>query len=148
MTTTRDQAIAQMQYIEDLLVALHMDWDLYSDLKDCDQLGLGEDELQELTDQSAGCDSRDEALERLEENPLEIQFRSGWESDTSDLTPHEFSILLCSGGPAVRIRGYMDGNGNPSNAWVEYQDWGAPWTELCLYQSSALEYSQLLIQEN
>lgn len=146
--TARDQAITQMQYIEDMLLAYCMDWDTYSELQDYDQSDLEEDDLidlQELTDQAAGCSDADEALERLKENPLEVQYRSGWESDTSDLTPHEFSILLCSGGPAVRIRGYLDNYGNPSNAWVEYQDWGTSWEELSMYQSTALEYAQLLI---
>ena len=147
--TARDQAITQMQYIENLLSAYRMDWVTYSDLKDYDESDFDADELrtlEELTEQAAGCSDADEALERLEENPLGIQYRSGWEYDTYDLTPHEFSILLCTGGPAVRIRGYMDNYGSPSNAWVEYQDWGTPWTELSLYNSTALEYAQLLIQ--
>lgn len=146
MTTARDQAIAQMEIIEVHLGALHMDWEFFEDLKDhCEDEDL--DTLQELTEQSDGFDSRDEVLESLEENPLEIQFRSDWESSRDELSPSEFAILLCTGGPAVRIRGYLDNHGNPSNAWVEYQDWGTPWTELGLYQSTALEYAQLLIQE-
>ena len=144
--TARDQAITQMQYIEDLLSAYRMDWEFLEDLKDhCEEEDI--DTLNELTEQAAGCSDADEALERLEENPLEILYRSYWESHKDDLTPHEFSILLCTGGPAVRVRGYLDSNGNPSNAWVEYQDWGTSWTELPLYQSTALEYAQLLIQE-
>lgn len=68
----RDQAVAQMEYIECLLGALNMDWDLYSDLKDYDPSDLDEDDLEtlrELTEQAAGCESEDEALERLEEKP-------------------------------------------------------------------------------
>ena len=147
--TACDQAITQMQHIEDLLGALNMDWDLYSELQDYDESDFDADKLrtlEELTEQAAGCSDADEALERLEENPLEIQYRSGWESDTSDLTPHEFSILLCTGGPAVRIRGELDHNGYPSRAWVEHQNWGTTWSELGSYQSTALEYAQLLIQ--
>lgn len=151
MTTTDralEQAIAQMKYIEDLLGAHNMDWDTYSELRDCDQSDLDEDDLetlQELTELAAECESQDEALERLENNPLDIQFRSGWESYTSDFTPSEFSILLCTGGPAVRILGEMDDNGYPYRAWVEYQDWGTPWTELGLYQAVALEYARMLV---
>ena len=146
--TARNQAITQMEYIEKLLSAYNMDWDVYSELKDNDPSDLDEDDLEtlrELTEQAAGCSDADEALEMLEENPLDIQFRSGWESYASDFTPSEFAILLCTGGPAVRIRGELDHNGYPSRAWVEYQNWGTPFTELCLYQSSALEYAQLLI---
>ena len=152
MTTNNfahDQAIAQMEYIEGLLSAYNMDWDLYSDLMDCNPSDLDEDDLetlQELTEQADGCDSQDEALGRLEDNPLDIQFRSDWESYTSDLTPSEFSILLCTGGPAVRVRGELDDHGYPYRAWVEYCDWGTQWTELGSYQSVALDYAQLLIQ--
>lgn len=144
----RNQAVAQMQYVENLLSAYNMDWDTYSDLQDYDESELEMDsliELQELTEQAAGCSDADEALERLEENPLDIQFRSDWESDRDELTPHEFAVLLCTGGPAVRIRGELDHNGYPSRAWVEYSDWDTPWSELGSYQSSALEYAQLLI---
>lgn len=146
--TARNQAITQMQYIENLLSAYNLDWDLYEDLRDCDQSDIDEDDLEtlrELTEQAAGCESQEGALERLEENPLDIQFRSGWESNRDELTPSEFAILLCTGGPAVRIRGELDHHGYPSRAWVEYQDWGTSWTELGSYQSSALEYAQLLI---
>lgn len=146
--TARNQAITQMEYIEKLLSAYNMDWDVYSDLKDYDPSDLDEDDLatlQELTEQAADCESQDEALECLEENPLDIQFRSDWESDPADFTPSEFAILLCTGGPAVRIWGELDHNGYPSRALVEYQDWGTSWEELCLYQSTALEYAQLVI---
>lgn len=140
----RNQAIAQMEYVEKLLSAYRMDWEFLEDLQDyCEE--EDHDTLQELIEQAADCSDADEALEKLQENPLEIQFRSAWESDTSDLTPSEFAILLCTGGPAVRIRGELDHNGYPSRAWIEYQDWGISWTELRLYQSSALEYAQLLI---
>lgn len=146
----RNQAISQMEYIEDLLSAYNLDWDLYEDLRDCDQSDIDEDDLEtlrELTEQATGCESQDEALERLENNPLEIEFRSGWESSRYELTPSEFSILLCTGGPAVRIRGELDHHGYPSRAWVEYSDWDTLWWELGSYQSTALEYAQLLIQE-
>lgn len=148
MTTARDQAIAQMEYIEDLLGALNMDWDTYSELQDYYPSDLDEDDLsmlKELTEQAADCDSRDEALERLMENPLSILYRSDWESDPTDFVPTEFVILLCSGGPAVRIRGELDHNGYPSRAWVEYQNWGTSWDWLHDYRSTALEYARLLI---
>lgn len=147
MTTDRanEQAIAQMKNIEKLISAYRMDWEFLEDLKDhCEEEDL--ETLQELIEQSADCESECDALERLRENPLSIEFRSGWESDPADFTPHEFSILLCTGGPAVRILGELDHNGYPSRAWAEYSDWGTQWTELGSYQSVALEYAQLLIE--
>jgi hypothetical protein len=44
------------------------------------------------------------------------------------MAPAEFCILLCTGGPAVRIVGDLN-RGEPSNPRVEHQDWGTPWTE-------------------
>jgi hypothetical protein len=41
----------------------------------------------------------------------------------------EFCILLCTGGPAARILGELDEHGEPYRAWMEYQDWGTPWTQ-------------------
>lgn len=141
----RNQAITQMQYIEKLLSAYRMDWEFLEDLKDhCEDEDL--DTLNELIEQAAGCSDSDEALELLEENPLSVRYRSDWESDPADLVPTEFEILLCTGGPAVRIHGEIGSYGTPSRAWVEYQDWGTPWTELPTYQGTALEYAQLLIQ--
>lgn len=37
-------------------------------------------------------------------------------------------ILLCTGGPAVRIKGELSDN-EPTRAWLEVQDWFKPWTE-------------------
>jgi len=66
----------------------------------------------------------DTMRERIEENALSIQVRSGWQAPGEALTPVEFEILLCTGGPAVRIIGDMG-----SDIRVEYQDWGTLWTE-------------------
>ncbi|QRF76174.1 hypothetical protein Thermo_01691 [Thermoplasmatales archaeon] len=65
----------------------------------------------------------------IEEDPLEVQVRSGWTNPGEKLEPEEFEILLCTGGPAVRIVGEFDSDGRPKRAWMEYQDWGTPWTE-------------------
>jgi hypothetical protein len=50
-------------------------------------------------------------------------------------------ILLCTGGPAVRIVGELD-RGTPCRAWLEYQDWGTPWTQYFGAKSDTLcEYA-------
>jgi hypothetical protein len=62
--------------------------------------------------------------------------------ESAALEPSEFMILLCTGGPAVRIVGELN-RGEPCRAWLEYQDWGTPWTRyfgadsdtLCQYAS-------------
>lgn len=72
------------------------------------------------------------ARQRIEEDPLSVLVRSGWYSlgaEDADTKPEEFEILLSTGGPAVRIIGNLDENGEPTRARLEVQDWGKPWTE-------------------
>ena len=40
-----------------------------------------------------------------------------------------YEILLCTGGPAARIVGELNEDGEPTTARLEHQDWGTPWTE-------------------
>lgn len=70
----------------------------------------------------------DEALEAIQNDPLSVQVRSGWYTPGEDSAPEEFMILLCTGGPAVRIVGDLDEYMQPVNPRVQYQDWGTPWT--------------------
>ena len=72
----------------------------------------------------------EDAIERMiAEDPLSVQVRSGWQSPGEQLKPEEFEILLCTGGPAVRIVGELNSHNEPEKARIEYQDWGTPWTE-------------------
>jgi hypothetical protein len=71
----------------------------------------------------------DEAREAIYEDPLSVEVRSGWVTPGSEMTPEYFQILLCTGGPAVRIMGELDQYGEPSRAWIEHQDSGTPWQE-------------------
>jgi len=75
-------------------------------------------------------EARDEALERILEHPLSVQVRSGWCNSKQDMEPEEFSILLCTGGPAVRIYGELGQYNEPDRARLEYQDWFTPWEPL------------------
>lgn len=84
-------------------------------------------ELDEIEAEIGPCESREEAEQRIQDSPLEIQVRGGWHDLGDDSEAEEFYILLCAGGPAVRIRGELN-SGEPSRAWMEYQDWGTPWT--------------------
>ena len=81
------------------------------------------------------------ARERIQESPLSVQVRSGWASVGDELNAEEFEILLSTGGPALRIRGELDENGQPERAWLEYQDWGTGWTQYFdVEQSTLLSY--------
>jgi hypothetical protein len=82
--------------------------------------------------------SPDEAEDQLREDALEVQVRTDWHDsgDTENQSPSEFYILLCTGGPAVRIMGELDEYGQPSRAWLEYQDWSTPWTHMYIKGSN------------
>ena len=72
---------------------------------------------------------RDCIQQLVEEDPLSLEVRSGWTSAGETLEPEEFSILLCTGGPAVRLRGTLS-SGSVDRCWIEHQDWFTPWQEL------------------
>jgi len=76
--------------------------------------------------------AREVAREAIEQDPLSIEVRAGWRSlgeSEPDNTPEEYRILLATGGPAVRIVGELGAHGEPSNATLQVQDWGTPWTD-------------------
>ena len=86
-----------------------------------------QEELDELEAAAGDCESTDDAEERINEDPLEVQVRGGWYSPGDNPGyPEEFYILLCTGGPAVRLVGDMP----VDRVRIEYQDWGTGWTEL------------------
>ncbi len=88
------------------------------------------------------CGDEEEARQRIQDDPLSVEVRSDWTNPGEPLEPSEFMIILCTGGPAVRIVGELN-RGEPCRAWLEYQDWGTPWTRyfgadsatLCQYAS-------------
>lgn len=164
------QARAQMSSISQMVNALNCDYDRLQELRDehecltfdisiADQdsaeretakieLSKWEaenlEELTELESAAGDCENEDEARERIQEDPLDIQIRSGWQSIGENLEPEEFTILLCTGGPAVRIVGELDQYKQPCRAWIEYQDWFTPWRELVddVCHSDLLTYCQ------
>lgn len=78
---------------------------------------------------SGDIDAEDDARTAILEDPLSVQVRGPWHNVGDDSGgAEEFQILLCWGGPAVRIVGEIDGNGEPRRPQIEYQDWGTPWT--------------------
>jgi len=101
------------------------------------------EELKELESKAGDCESEDDARERIDEDPLSVQVRSGWYSPGGDAEPEEFEILLCTGGPAVRIIGDLGQFSEPSSATLQAQDWFTPWTDyLDADQDALLEYCQ------
>jgi hypothetical protein len=69
------------------------------------------------------------AIETIQEDALGVEIREGWHVPNNDGEPAEYNILLCTGGPAVRIIGDLDQYKMPISAELQYQDWGTPWIE-------------------
>lgn len=85
----------------------------------------------------------DEAIEAAEwaihEDPLSVEVRSGWHSPGEDGEAEEFCILLCTGGPAVRIIGDLGRYNEPESARVQYQDWFTPWGDAVLTEEESAD---------
>jgi hypothetical protein len=76
-------------------------------------------------------EEREAAQTRIDEDPLSVEVRGGWHPAGGEgAKPIEFMILLCTGGPAVRIRGELDSYSEPEKPRIEYQDWFTPWQTL------------------
>ena len=103
-----------------------------------------EEELFELTRDAGEFTSREQVEDHIQDDPLSVDVRSDWHSPGGEgSTPSEFQVLLCTGGPAVRIIGELDEYGQPYRAWIEYQDWGTPWTQYFdASQDTLLTYCQ------
>jgi hypothetical protein len=76
------------------------------------------------------------ASERIQEDALSVETRSDWGTPSREMEAVEYQILLCWGGPAVRIVGEI-GDYGPDSAEIEYQDWMTPWTKLDIYGDDA-----------
>jgi hypothetical protein len=83
--------------------------------------------------QKAEKKGNDEAIEEarrtIEEDPLSVEVRSGWHTPGAKAEDEEFNILLCTGGPAVRIIGELGQYNEPEKATIQYQDWFTQWTD-------------------
>lgn len=166
--TAKDEAAAQSSSIIAYVSALECDYErleelqgelaeLHEEVNTCDDgedtslaanalhswLQENEKELAELESAAGDCKDSDEARERIQEDALDVQVRSGWASAGEELKAEEFCILLCTGVPACRIVGELDEYMQPCRAWMEYQDWGTPWTRYYeIEQSTLLAYAQ------
>jgi hypothetical protein len=105
----------------------------------------GEERFDDAEEACRSLDKNDElylneeaARQRIEEDPLSLQVRSGWTSLGEELKAEEFELLLGTGGPAVRIIGYLDQYGNPDNPRLQVQDWFQPWTDYLLADEDTL----------
>lgn len=166
-----EQAKAQADSIAAMVAALNVDYDRLEELKDelesaCEDQAEGNSfdvwvvdqanndqstfhdaavEYHDLVEQANGNESEDDAREAIQNDTLSVEVRKDWYAPGhEDDKPSEFQILLCTGGPAVRIMGELDDYCEPQRAWLEYQDWGTPWTQLFneIDQDTLLQYCQ------
>jgi hypothetical protein len=74
-------------------------------------------------------EDEDSGRQAIHEDALSVLVRSGWHEPGKDAgKPEEFEILLCTGGPAVRLTGSLDNHGQPDSVSMQVQDWFQPWT--------------------
>lgn len=95
-----------------------------------DWLQENEEELTSLEGKADGCEGQDAARQRIEEDPLSIEFRTAWISQRETVERDDWAeacILLATGGPAVQIMVELN-DGQPHRAYLQVQDWGTPWT--------------------
>ena len=119
----KNQAFAQFESIKAMLARLNHANECHDD--NCEDWPVFESEwnFEEYHD-------ADQAQQAIHEDPLSVQVRTDWHDPGIDKEqPAEFEILLCTGGPACRMRGDLDDNGEPTRAYLQYQDWGTPWTD-------------------
>ena len=98
------------------------------------------EELRQLEEDAGDCKSRDDAEERIHEDPLSLQFRSDWCASKEEMEPAEYELLLSTGGPATRIIGEVR-DGEAHSARLEAQDWFMPWIE---YVTTGSDHEALL----
>jgi len=146
----KDQAELQMGLIMDAVNRI--DHLRECDVVDCDLTseeiynGLGYtyvDGLNPSAEEIEDYHDEDLAITSLLELALEVTVRSGWVPPLVhvDLEVAEYQILLCTGGPAVRVIGAVGSDGYPLTARLEYQDWFIAWTE---YPADSAERDALL----
>lgn len=144
MSNAQAQASSQFESIKALIDALSLDWDRLAELRELNSTNydaISNAELVELLELEAiaqNFSGPDDVERAIDEDPLSVEVRSGWTTPGEELKAEEFCILLCTGGPAVRILGELDYYGEPVRAWMEYQDWGTPWTQYIEAEQSVL----------
>ena len=102
-----------------------------------------DDGLAELEGEKLDAESIRERM--MNDFVLSLELRNGWYTPgQAEVEPTEFRILLCTGGPAVMIVGDLDEHSEPDSARLQYQDWGTPWTNYPLSDTTSEEDAALL----
>ena len=133
MTQTQEWQVTVNQYAERVIAGMREDLAALKHSGECsegDECKAGAE-----SENPEHWHDEDAAREHIEETPLSIEVRSGWHTPGTDAQDTEYNILLGTGGPASRIVGEIDDNGESATATFEFQDWGKPWTAANLTQA-------------
>lgn len=144
----QDIGASAAESIAEMAAALECDYDRLEELRDMDPEEYAADpELQaeaaELRKAAGDCESREDAEQRLLDDPLSVEVRcSEWHALGDEPgKPGEFCILLSTGGPATRIIGELNEHCEPTRARLQAQDWFTQWTD---YTGDAVSDDALL----
>lgn len=101
---------------------------------------LDEGEVEEVVLDGVTFNSANQIIDVIHEEPLSVQVRSCWHNPGEPAAPEDYEVLLCTGGPAVRITGSLGNWTAPDSATLQCQDWFMPWTDVptSLEQDKAL----------
>lgn len=99
-------------------------------------------ELAELEAQVGEYEDADGVHAAIMEYPLSAETRSGWVSYGEDMTPAEYRIVLCTGGPHVELVGDLGYHGEPDSVRVLYSDWGTSGELFEFDHSAVLSFCQ------
>ncbi len=135
----RDQAASQLESVIAMVNRLRHAEKCQNESEDCME-GFGQFNPYIQTTANEYHDE-ERARTSIEENALSVDVRSAWTSP-HEMKPSEYQIILCTGGPAVRITGNLNEYSQPSDARMEYQDWFTPWKEY--HDGNAETYNGLL----
>jgi hypothetical protein len=114
--------------IADMVAALECDYDRISELEAGEELTLDEQtELADLNKAAGDCASREDAEQRIHEDPLSLELSGTWALGDKPVADKAI-LLLGTGGPAVRLIVELD-DGEAHRAYLQVQDWGTPWTD-------------------
>jgi hypothetical protein len=89
--------------------------------------------------------SDDDARRAIHEDALSVEVRSDWREPGGDAAASEFRVLLCTGGPAVQIRGELSEHGEPTRAWLQCQDWFTSWQDVVVDRNGAVIDGDVLL---
>lgn len=155
--TARDQAVAQMASVAAMVAALDVDYGRLLELRDerddheggstswAEENPEDAEELEELETAANGHEDEDDAREAILTDALSVEFRSAWAAPGEELTPEEFRIVLCTGGPHVELIGDLNADGTPYRVRCLYRDWSECGELYDFDHEAALRYARELI---